>query len=60
MSIMGWITVGIFSMIWLWGWISAILYSSVGQMSFGFKKFSLIVLLFFVWWYVALMMVGDR
>lgn len=60
MSYSGWIIDGILGCVYLWGWIASIFETSVGQMPWGFRKVGQIILLFFIWWYVAFAMINQR
>lgn len=62
MSYTGWSIIIFFSLIWIWGWVASVSETSVGQMPWGFRKIGNIILLFFIWWYVAFAMMnqGDR
>lgn len=48
--------------VWLFGWIASIQETSVSQEQDKLKKFGQIVLLFFIWPYIAYCMMtqGDR
>jgi hypothetical protein len=53
-----WVLVG-FGLIWVWGWIASVCATSVGQMQWGIKKIGNIILLFFIWWYIAFQMMNE-
>jgi hypothetical protein len=57
----GWIVTGIFAALWLWGWIASVRETSVSQETKILKKIGGIILLFFIWPYIAFCMLtqGD-
>jgi hypothetical protein len=55
----GWIVFYIFSAIWLWGWIASVRETSVSQETKTLKKIGGIILLFFIWPYVAFCMMNE-
>lgn len=57
----GWIVFYLFVGIWLWGWIASYFETSVHQEINFLKKIGQIVLLFFIWPYIAFCMMrqGD-
>lgn len=54
-----WIVFLIFAALWLWGWISSISDTSVSQETNLIKKLGGIILLFFIWPYIALCMASQ-
>jgi hypothetical protein len=56
---MGWIVFAIFSVIWICGWIASISETSVGQETKILKKIGGIILLFFIWPYIAICMASQ-
>jgi hypothetical protein len=55
----GWIIFYIFAAIWLGGWAASINETSVGQETKPLKKIGGIILLFFIWPYIAICMMGQ-
>lgn len=55
----GWIVLYLFAALWLWGWITSLRGTSIGQEPWGFSKICGIVLLLFVWPYVAFCMMSK-
>ena len=55
----GWLVFYLFAVIWLWGWVSSILGTSISQEPWGFFKIRGIVLLFFIWPYIAYCMMNQ-
>ncbi len=49
----------IFAALWMWGWISSILDTTVSQETNLLKKVGGIILLFFIWPYIALCMASQ-
>jgi hypothetical protein len=54
------IVILLFSTLWLLGWIASISETSVGQDKWGFSKIKGIIILFFVWPYIAWCMANQR
>lgn len=54
----GWIVIYIFAALWLWGWVASISATSIGQER-GFFKLRGIILLFFIWPYIAFCMMNQ-
>lgn len=52
----GWITFYLFAAIWIFGWISSVRGTSVSQETNPLKKLGGIVMLFFIWPYIAICM----
>jgi hypothetical protein len=55
----GWIVFYIFAAIWLFGWIASVRETSIGQEPWGFFKIRGIILLFFIWPYIAWCMMNQ-
>lgn len=59
MSIGTCIIIGVGVGLWCSAWIAMIRNTDVGQLPWGWPKIKGIVLLFFIWWYIALAMMGQ-
>jgi hypothetical protein len=57
-----WFVVYFFAAVWLFGWVASIRETNIGQEPWGFFKIRGIILLLFVWPYIAFCMFsqGDR
>jgi len=59
MQYFGWLVVYLFCAIWIWGWIATILQTSVSQERKIIKKIGGVVLMFFIWPYIAFCMMNQ-
>jgi hypothetical protein len=55
----GWIIIYVLSALWLCGWIASVHDTSVSQETRLLKKIGGIILLFFIWPYIALCMASQ-
>lgn len=56
------IIASIFGILYIVGWIASYFETSVSQEPFGWRKVRQIIMLFFIWWYIAFAMarLGDK